>query len=199
MRRLPWRGRTAITIAILLLGLAVAPSTAAFPPPEGSSMKCQYLDAGWAFTGTSEDVNAWVYTRQLQWQMCVVLKSGARYAKVQLSSEAPTNNKWFNGALTVYLDACFPAQSGTPYEMLKSAYREWAGSYDVGVLSGNRFYFTTVSTPSSTGAGTLGWRARVKVTSGVVIDPSGGTRSTSRRGPRTAGARRRSRRSRAGA
>lgn len=165
----------AVLVSAMLIGLALPAMAGAFPLPTGSSMKCTYVTTGYAFVsdGPNGNFSGWTPTYELQWQLCVVLKDGMQYAKVQLSSTQASKNNNFWGSVTVNLDACYPQATGEPYVTAKTVTRtDWTRStYDKGSLSGGRYYFTAIATASTSTIGTNGMRAKVVTTGGArVID-----------------------------
>jgi hypothetical protein len=159
--------------AVLLLGSFVVGHVSAMPPPVGGTVyKCQNLDAGYSPVAWWEDISGWGWDGRLRWEVCVAkTSSGSHYAIVRLSSPSDLVEKFdrYTGLTHIYLQRC---AARSTYVTVAS--KDWAvEQYSAGTLSGSRYQFTWLQTPSTTSSA-LSYRIHIVGVNGAVVPRNGG-------------------------
>jgi hypothetical protein len=161
------------TVLMLLVGSVMAAGVAASPPPIGGTVyKCQNLDAGYSPVAWYEDISGWAWDGRLRWEACVAkTSSGSHYAIVRLSSPSDLVERFdrYTGISDIYLQRC---AARSTYVTVAS--KDWAvAQYSTATLSGSRYQFTWLQTPSTTSSA-LSYRVHIVTTSGAVVPRNGG-------------------------
>lgn len=159
----------AATAAIALIASWGAAQATAFTPPSGA--KCQTLSAGYIGSGSNPNNGSWVWDGRLQWQTCIAkTTSGARYAKVQLSSPVTVDvHNRFTGLVNVYFQGCY---AGNKVFSTITQTSRGVSNYDFGTASGGRYYFPAIQTPSSTSTANSGYRVHIQTWIAAVVPAS---------------------------
>jgi hypothetical protein len=103
--------------------------------------------------------------------MCIAKTStGARYAKVQLSSPVTVDvyNR-FTGLVNVYFQGCYAGNK--VFSTITQTSRA-VSNYDFGTQSGSRYYFPAIQTPSSTSTANSGYRVHIQTWIAAVVPSS---------------------------
>ena len=161
------------TVLMFLVGSALAAEVTASPPPVGGVVyKCQNLDAGYSPVAWWEDISGWAWDGRLRWEVCIAkTSSGSHYAIVRLSSPSNLVDKYdrYTGLTHIYLQRCAARSS---YVTMTS--KDWAvEQYSTGTLSGSRYQFTWLQTPSTTSSA-ASYRVHIVAVNGAVVPRSGG-------------------------